>query len=151
MIWEYCLLWLLCCLSRYQLLESTTQETIHQDRQTDSSSASSGSHSFSSNYSLNLGPLDQTGADPGLRSTGGRGGVQTGNRNPGGSCSYFLPFVARKMRSDLLGAGRLLLCEVHLWSEHLTVVGRVAILWFRQNLDVSTPFGEHDPPPHTHR
>ena len=30
----------------------------------------------------------------------------------------------------------LYLCEVHLWSEHLAVIGRVAILWFRQNLDL---------------
>ena len=24
------------------------------------------------------------------------------------------------------------LCQVHLWSEHLTAIGRAAILWFRQ-------------------
>ena len=34
------------------------------------------------------------------------------------------------------------LCEVH-----LVVIGRAAILWFRQNLDATTPFREHDPPP----
>ena len=39
-----------------------------------------------------------------------------------------------------------LLFEVYLLSEHPTVTGRAAILWFRQILNVTTPFGEHDPP-----
>ena len=40
------------------------------------------------------------------------------------------------------------LCEVHLWSEHVAVVGGADILWFR---DVTTPLvnlGQGDPPPH---
>ncbi len=32
------------------------------------------------------------------------------------------------------------LCEVHLWSEHLVVIGRVAILWFRKKIGCHNTF-----------
>ena len=41
--------------------------------------------------------------------------------------------------------------SIYIWSEHPVVTGEgslTAILWFRQNLYVITPFGEHDPPKH---